>query len=96
MGFFALLKQRAGQRGIWGVRLQNLFFCFCGIIPVIALLHAGQNLTSGHYSVLLGSAELSYVLLRGTNVFDLIPQSLQLCTSEIGFGTGMLSCMSKA
>ena len=93
MGFFALLKQRAGRRG---VRLQNLSFLLLWHYPCHRAPYARQNLTSGHYSVLLGSAELSHVLLRGANVFDLIPQSLQLCTSEIGFGKGMLSCMSKA
>ena len=95
MEFFALLKQRAGWWGIRGCGSRICLFCFCGIIPVIALLHARQNLTFGHYSMLLGSAELSHVLLRGVNVFDLILQSLQLCTSKISFGKGMLSCMSK-
>ena len=93
MGFFTLLKQRP-VGGVCGSRI--CLFCFCGIIPAIALVHTRQNLTFSHYFMLLGFAELSHVLLQGANVFDLIPQPLQLCKSKISFGKGMLSCMSKA
>ena len=71
-GVFGFVEAEGRSVGYGGYGSRICLFCFCGIIPVIALLHTGRNLTSGHYSVLLGSAKLSHILLQGANVFDLI------------------------